>query len=260
MANCDDLRLGGALTGAGITGGTSVNSRALAIRDWSLLLGHSGISYSPVSVEGRPGSVLTGDGLGKPRLMTLNMNITRWNATMTQTNESIQVMTNTDTFLALLAEKNGQYLELDMCDGTKRFQYVNALDPAQVQQRVRRSIGVPLFARWPYWRSGAAQSTDTITAGDTIVVGGNVDVYDAVLVFAGNGAFTNTTEGWTITIAGAASAVTVDLGNRTVTQAGVPADQLMTRTDREWGWFSPGSNSVTSNVSVVVTWRNSWNM
>jgi hypothetical protein len=74
-------------------------------------------------------------------------------------------------------------------------------------------------------------------------------------VFAGDGTFTHSTLGWTLTITGSASAVTVDLGARTVTQAGVPADQLLTRNTRDWGWFTPGSNAVTSTVSVVWTWR-----
>lgn len=259
MAACNDLRLGGTLAGSGLSGGLSINSTALAVRDWSGLLGHSGVAYTPATVEGRPGGWLTGDGLGKARLMTLNMNITRWGPALAlvEPDASQQLVANTDDFLSLLADKDGNYLELDMPDGSKRFQHVTALDPASIRQVTNsRSIGVPLWAEWPYWSAGGTESTDTIAAGDTMVIGGNVNVYDAVLVFAGNGAFTNTTEGWTLTIAGASGAVTVDLGERTVTQASIAADQLLTRTDREWGWFSPGNNSVTSNVSVVVTWRN----
>jgi hypothetical protein len=124
--------------------------------------------------------------------------------------------------------------------------------------KVRR-LSVPLWSPNPYWRAGGTQSTDTISGADTLAVAGNVSVYDAVLVFSGDGAFTNSTAGWTLTIAGSVSPVTVDLGQRTVTQAGSPADQLLTPTDRSWGWFRPGNNSVTSSVSTTVTWRNSFN-
>jgi hypothetical protein len=126
------------------------------------------------------------------------------------------------------------------------------------QPRRQRSISVPLESPMTFWKAGGNQSTDTISGADTLVNGGNREVYDAVLVFASDGTFTHSGLGWDLTITGSTGAVTVDLGARTVTMGGNPADNLLTRTDRKWGWFLPGNNSVTSTVSVGVTWRASW--
>jgi hypothetical protein len=52
--------------------------------------------------------------------------------------------------------------------------------------------------------------------------------------------------------------VTVDFGARTVTEGGLPADNLLRRSHRNWGWLVPGSNSVTTTVSTVFTWRSSF--
>jgi len=262
LVDCDDLRLGGTLTAAGITGGTSINSTALGVADWSGLFGHSGLSLTSNEVSGRPGGWLTGDGLGKPRQPLLNMQITRMgiNGGQTSATPQEQLWANTDVFLTKLAAPVGNYLEVDLPDGTSRFLHVTAWDAASIAQpRTVRRMSVPLYSAGSYWKAGGQESTDTIAGADAVVVGGGVSVYDPILVFAGDGTFTNSTAGWSITITGSTGAVTVNCGARTVTQAGIPADQLLTVTDREWGWFVVGSNTVTANVSVVITWRNQWN-
>lgn len=253
--SCDDLRLGGTLSGSGLTGGTSINSTSLQVSDWSDLLGVPGLTYQPVAVHGRPGSVLTGDGLARPRLPTLNMRITRQ---LAGTDSGANLETNTDTFLGLLGASAGQYLEVDLCAGGSRFIHVRDLDPALVAQRIRRTMGVPLYAEWPYWWEGGAESTDTLSGADTLTVGGNAPVYDAVLVFAGDGTATHNALGWSLEIAGSSAAVTVDLGARTVVQSGTAAPELLIRDNQDWGWFTPGSNSVTTDVSVGVTWRDQY--
>lgn len=259
MAVCDDLRLGGTLTGSGITGGTTINGTTLAVEDWSSILGHTGISFTPVEVAGRPSSYLVGDGLPLSRYPTLNMRIKSQGECDALDTPADRLLENTDTFMALIARPGGNYLEVDLPDATSRFIHVTALTPALVSQssQVRR-INVPLFSQHAYWHAGGTQSTDTISGADTLVVGGNVTVYDAVLVFAGDGTFTHSGLGWSITIAGSTGAVTVDLGARTVKQAGIDADQLLTRTDNPWGWFISGNNAVTADVSVSVTWRNQY--
>ena len=117
---------------------------------------------------------------------------------------------------------------------------------------------MPLVADWPYWSVGGQEETDTISGADTMTVGGTQDVYDAVLVFAGDGTFTHSGLGWNIEVTGSGGAVTVDLGARTVTEGGNPAPNRIRRSNADWGWFEPGSNSVTSDVSVTVTWRNQY--
>lgn len=266
MLGCDDLRLGGTLSGTGITGGVSINGTAFSITDWSTILGTAGLSSSQVQVYGRPGATTTGDQLGLPYYFDLSLAILDRNTTggLTAPTPAEQLQDNTDQFLALLSSQTPQLLELDMPDGSKRFRQVRNLSPAPISQpRALRSISAPMTDDWAYWHEGGNESTDTINGADTLVAGGNVNIYDAVLVFSGDGTFTHSTLGWAIEVVGSSGAVTVDLGNRTVTEGGNPAPNRIRRTvipnqGRIWGWFTPGNNSVTSTVSTTVTWRDQY--
>lgn len=261
--SCDDLRLGGTLAAAGITGGLSVNSTALMVSDWAGLLGTPGISGSALSVTGRPGMFLAGDQLGQARFFNLLMRITRYGPvawTLTEADQNHQIWENTDDFLTAVTVPE-TLLEVDLPDGTSRFLVVTNLDPAYTSRHDRkRDIAIPLVSDWPYWRAGGAEESDVVSGAGAISVGGRKNVYDPVLVFAGNGTFTHSTLGWAIQVTGAAGPVTVDLGARTVTEGGVPASNRIRRTPatgqgRVWGWFTHGANSVTSTVSVTVTRR-----
>lgn len=261
MPECNDLRLGGSLSATGISGGTTINDTALSVADWSGLLGSPGMTGTMAQVNGRPGGYVAGDRLGLPRFPTLSMNILDRDHSggLTAPTAAEQKQDNTDEFLALLTAPSGNYLEVDMPDNTSRFLYVYNFDAAPIRQPRRlRSIVAPLQSPMSYWKEGGNQSSDTISGADTLVNGGNREVYDAVLVFAGDGTFTHSGLGWDLTITGSTGAVTVDLGARTVTMGGNPADNVLTRNNRAWGWFTPGNNSVTSTVSVGVTWRASW--
>jgi len=254
---CDDLRLGGTLSSSGISGGTSINSTAIMVSDWAGLFGTAGITGQALEVNGRPGVLYGGDFLGRGRFFNLNMQMTRYgpNKTLVEATPQEQLQANTDDFLQLLTVPE-TYLEVDMPDGTSRFLQVTNLDPAYMSKATKvRQIAPPLVADWPYWRQGGQEETDTISGADTITVGGDKSVYDPVLVFAGDGTFTHNALGWSIEVTGSGGAVTVDLGNRTVTEGGNPALNRIRRSDRDWGWFTVGSNSVTTDVSVVVTWR-----
>ena len=170
--------------------------------------------------------------------------------------ECANLWDNTDDFLTLVTSNT--YLEVDV-EGSSRFLPVRTIDSASFSDwRQSRQISIPLVSGWPYWREGGTQSSDTISGADTLTVLGRKTVYDAVLVFSGAGAFTNTTEGWTITVTAGASPVTVDLGTREVTVGGSPATNRVRRTDRDWGWFRVGANTVSSTVSVAVTWRSQY--
>lgn len=264
MPTCSDLRIGGTLSATGLTGGRSINDYAISVEDWSQLLGTGGVSASMQVVNGRPGGYVAGDLLGRERYPTLNLAITDLNQLggLTAPTACEQKQDNTDDLLALIGNPTGNYLEVDMPDATSRFLYAYNFDAAPISQpRRKRTIRVPLQSPFPYWKQGGNQSTDTISGADTLVNGGNANVYDAVLVFSGDGAFTHSTLGWELTITGSTGAVTVNLGARTVTQGGSAADNLLRRTGgdaRKWGWFTPGNNSVSSTVSTVVTWRASW--
>ena len=260
MPTCDDLRIGGTLSGSGITGGVSINGTALSVADWSGIFGHSGFRSAPLDISGRPGVRVVGQGLPRGRFFTLSLNVGELNPQGTLTvSECEQKQANTDSFLSYLADPAGAYLEVDMPDSTKRFIYVYAVDPSFVSQpRKLRTIRAPLVSTLGYWHVGGNESSDTISGPDTLVAGGNVNIYDPVLTFAGDGTFQHTGLGWELEIAGSSGAVTVDLGTRTVTEGGNPAPNLLRRNHRDWGWFTPGNNTVTSDVSVTVTWRDQY--
>lgn len=268
MPTCNDLRLGGTLSGSGITGGVSINGTAYSVTDWSSILGLSGVSNSQVEVYGSPGAIAAGDLLGLPYFFDLNLAILDRNFAggLTEATANEQKQANTDLFLSLLAAAQPQYLELDMPDGSSRFRRVQAFNPAPIRQPRRlRTISAPMTDNWPYWHEGGNESTDTISGADTLIVGGDVDVYDAVLVFSGDGTFTHTGLGWGIEVTGSGGAVTVTLGPppRTVTEGGNPAPNRVRlhpapNQGRKWGWFEPGNNAVTSDVSVTVTWRDQY--
>lgn len=258
--SCDDLRLGGTLSASGIAGGTSINSTAIYVRDWSGLFGTPGISSTAFEVSGRPGVVFGGDELGRGRFFNLPITTSRYgpNRTLVEPTPQEQFQANTDTFLQL-ATVPATYLEVDMPDGTSRFLRVTNQDPAYTTRATKlRDFSIPFTSDWPYWREGGQEDTDTISGTDTMTIGGDKTVYDAVLVFAGDGTFTHDDEGWTIEVTGSGGAVTVDLGARTVTEGGNPANNRIRRSNRNWGWFPTGTNNVTTDVSVTVTWRSQY--
>jgi hypothetical protein len=178
---------------------------------------------------------------------------------LTEPTRSEQKQANTDEFLALITDPAGNYLEIDMADGSQRFLFVYNLDPAPIRQpRNQRTIKVPLVSIGAYWSAGGAEQTQTIDGADTMAIFGNREIYDAVLVFAGDGTFTHSDLGWSIEVTGSGAPVTVDLGARTVIEGGSDAVNRIRRDNRDWGWFVPGTNNVTSDVSVVVTWRSAY--
>jgi hypothetical protein len=264
MTTCDDLRLGGTLSGAGLTGGTSINDTSISVADWSGLFGTVGQSGRLVDVYGRPGVYVAGDRLPRNRLLSLAVNIHRFDQESCTPSE-LALMENTDTFLDLASTRDGVYLEVDLPDASTRFTRVINLDPGPINQpAATRSAIIPFVAPWGHWWQGGAQSSDVISGADTLIVAGTQTIYDAVLSFGANGTFTHSGLGWAIEVTGAGGfPVLVDLGNRTVTVAGVPATNRLRRTTvegegRVWGWFEVGSNSVTATTAVTVTWRNQW--
>lgn len=262
MPTCDDLRLGGTLSSSGITGGVSINGTAYTVTDWSTIFGTPGQSGSQVEVFGRAGAESVGDLLPQGSAFTLSIAILDRNTAggLTEPTKAEQKQANTDRFLSLLASRSGVYLEVDIADGTSRFKLVRNFTPAPVQQPRRlRTVRAPLVSDWGLWHEGGMEDSETISGGDTITIDGET-VWDAQLVFSGDGTFTHSDLGWAIEVTGSSGPVTVNLGNRTVTEGGVAATNRIRRTTvpqmgRFWGWFVNGVNNVTSDVSVDVVWR-----
>ena len=254
---CDDLRLGGTLSGTGITGGTSINSAALEVVSWSDVYGYPGIVGDVSQVSGRPGGYLAGDLLGKPRFLNLSIRATRVDAAggLTAPTAPEQLVENTDLFLSLLVPNT--LLELDMPDTTSRFLTVTPLDAFSINQpKTERTWTVPLVGDWPYWREGGNETTDTVSGADTVTILGNDRRIRRGPRLLRDGTFTNSTAGWSITITGSAGrspSIWGTYGSR----RGVPAEPDAEHR-RDWGWFNLGSNTVTSSVSVGLTYRTNW--
>jgi phage-related protein len=258
MTVCDDLRLGGVLNvETGLSGGTSINGTELALTDWSGVFGHGGIAFTPVEVSGRSGGLLVGDGLPRHRYPTLHMRIKDQGECDASDTPADRLLENTDTFLTLLSNPNGNYLEVDLPDATSRFIQVFALTAAPINQpRATRTMVVPLYSPDPYWTEGGISHVDSVSGVDSIDFGGSVNIYNATINFAGDGTLTHLDNDWAITVDGSTGTVHVDLGARTVTMGGDHADQVLAVTNRLWGWFSPGTNNLQSDVAVSVSWRN----
>lgn len=94
--------------------------------------------------------------------------------------------------------------------------------------------------------------------GDTrlIVNPGTAAVWNAQLVFAGDGSLTNSTTGQVVTVAGSSGAVTVEVLTGSTTQGGVDADGLAVANTSQIMRFEPGTNNVTAaGTTVTVKWR-----
>lgn len=103
----------------------------------------------------------------------------------------------------------------------------------------------------PFWRvlpEKTGQTTPSVSNG------GNAPVTDMVITFTGgtNPVLTNTTTSESITITDTmATPVIVDVGARTVTQSGSPADGLITPGTDNWMKFVPGTNALTLSSGAV---------
>jgi hypothetical protein len=260
MVDCVSLTLGGTVGASSITGGTNIGGLRFGVFDWSGLWGTVAVRGSTAAIAGRAGRTLVGSRLPNERLLTLNLiSLDQLEAGGYTTTRCAQIDTNQQTLTGLFGDPDGLVIEWLRQNGTSVYLVGYTLTGAPLVATGRyRRLSQPLVATWPYWRS-TIQQTDTTSGAGTITVGGTAPVYDPVLVFSGNGSFTNSDTGQVVTIAGlGAGAVTVDCGARTVTQAGLDVDGALSVSDSEWVRLDPGTVNVTSTVSVDVKWRDQW--
>jgi hypothetical protein len=113
------------------------------------------------------------------------------------------------------------------------------------------------------------QVTATTSTGNSgtpaaITTSGDTPIDDFTVLFATTGTVTHTNSAGTVAsltlTAGAASNVTVDLGNRTVkTSTGGNQDAYLTVTQPYWMRFEAGSTqNLTATMNHTFTWRNKW--
>lgn len=265
---CDDLLIGGTLSGTSIIGGTSIANRGISVRDYAGLWGPARQRGLVATVSGQAGGVLASasDRLPAERLFTLPIFMSNRNPATGLldggiTSPAAWVEANQDTVDEIIHSRDGFLVEYVRTDGSSRYlrAWQNGQPSIQTLREAGRVMLVQCVAPYPYWRQVNLTEGDTITTTDTVTVTGTAPVYDATLVFAGDGYFENLDTGQRITVSGSGSAVTVVTGDgRTVTQGGVAARNLVTVNDDEWLRLDPGVVNVESDVSVVASWRPHW--
>lgn len=262
MVDCLDLRIGGTLSSAGITGGQTIQVPAHGPRSYTGLLGHPGFQNNGVRTIGRPGVYIPAGNLAQERLANLDLLVTGDplpGETISEDGACWELDQNTDRVLAFMADPDGFYLERDLADGSSRFLQLRALAsfPIATPALFTRTFTAVLTAVYPWWRAGGAQSSDVISGATVVTNPGTAPVQDLVLSFAGDAVLTNSTSGQSLEISGSSGTVTVDVLAGSIMQAGSPADNLLVaQSDFELMRLDVGANSFThSGAAVTVTWR-----
>lgn len=118
---------------------------------------------------------------------------------------------------------------------------------------------VDLVLQYPWWHE-LPLITRASASSHSFTTGGTAPIADMVLTFAGNGTLTYAAGGSILQIADATGAVVVDVGNRLVTQGGLPARQLLrlgVGTPAHWLELpAKTAISLTSTVGVAVAYYN----
>ena len=263
---CDDILIGGTLGAMSITGGQSIANEGIAVDAYGGLYGPPRQRGLISDVSGQAGGVSTSteERLPAARLFTLPIILGDVNPATGLADGGFTTAEwtaiNQDTVDEIIHSRDGFLIEHVRCDGSSRFlrAFQNSQPLVTVRGILERLMVVSAVAPYPYWRSTTTDS-DTISGADTLTIGGKAPVYDATIVFSGDGTFTNSDTGQAITVAGSSGPVTVRCGDgRIVTQAGVPARNLATVNDDEWMRFDVGTVNVTSTVSCTVSWRSAW--
>lgn len=259
---CVSINLGGTVTDAGITGGTDIGDYRYQVDDWSGLWGSINVRGQHIRINGRAGRTFTGSKLPDWRLLTLNLRSMPWDTTGGFTGgagytdeECGQIIENLLGLTGFFGDSDPLVIEWVVDAARSLYLETYTAQPAPVTtQQAHRLISQPLEASYPYWQQ-ADLETDVISGAGTITNPGTAQIWNAVLVFAGDGTFTNSTTGQAITVAGSSGAVTVNALTGLVTQGGVDADGLATALTAQKMRFAKGANSVSSSVSVTVKWR-----
>ena len=196
MSICEDLKVGGTVGAASITGGTSVSNHALMVADYSSLWGIAGKRATPQPVIGQPGSVISGKELPDVRILTLSLratDLTTVGGAPTATN----LWANQDTLTSLFTASGGVVIEWILPTESRWIRaWALTSSPQFIQGGKYRLLAIPLTAPWPYWRSDTEQSVVVNGAAVAAGIGGTVErIYDPSIVFSGDGVFTDDTSG-----------------------------------------------------------------
>lgn len=259
---CVSITLGGTVGDAGITGGVDIGDWRYQVNDWTGLWGSIPIRGSHIPIGGRAGRTLVGSRLPDWRLLTLNLRSMPWDPTHGFTGgaaytdeECGQIIENLLGMVGFFGDDDPLVIEWIVDTARSLYLEVFTLSGASVSTiGQHRLLSQSLEASYPYWRQTDIES-DVISGAGTITNPGTAQVWDPVLVFAGNGSYTNSTTGQVLTISGAAGAATVDVLRRTVTVGGVDVDGILAVDTSQWMRLAKGVNTITTTVSVNTRWR-----
>jgi len=264
-ATCSRLRLGGSISGSVLSGGTTIDAGGIAISTQSGLYQFPGYRGSNPALLGSDG---TFHRTGKPyraKSMVLNFRAYTRDATGTVTTTKREHLeANLEDIFTLIAGSGERaLLERDMADGTTRWIEIQAEAAAFVESPIfNKDIGaydLPVLcaANYPFWQSEAQTTTAITGAADNIVNLGNARISNGSYAFSAAATLTNNTGGEVLT---ATAAVTIDVGTRTISNAGSPTPGRMDPPSDEF-WYRPGPGTTSHTASagtVTAIWRSHW--
>ena len=258
MSICEDLKVGGTVTGAGITGGTSVSDHALMVSDYSGLWGTVSKRATAQRSIGQAGGVITGKELPDSRLMLMNLRSTDMDS-VGGTNTVQQLWDNQDTLTSLFTDSEGAVIEWILPSESRWIRAYNLIGVGAFILDKFRYLPLPLTAPWPYWQSDIEQHDYVDSPGEALAVGGTVErIYNPKLVFIDNGTFEDDTSGLSITVAGAAAPVTIErdtiTGRWTALEGAAAVPGKVSVNDSRWMFLTRGG-TVSADVGVHVYWR-----
>lgn len=258
MVDCDRVRFGGTIAGSTISGGTVVTSPSIFVNEVELL-GHPGFRGFDTPLLSSDGEFFRTQKPLNPRFMTLTiLTFDRdINGLVTDPDGNCQELENsTDTLLGLLGL--GQFMiERELPNGDVRWimaQVNGAASFIQGPIHTSRQLICPIRCAYPMWQS-ETQTSGAITT--SVVNAGNGRISNAVITLGGSAVLTNPSSGERLENLDGGSIV-VDVGTRTVTQGGSPADNLLEPSTPSWMTFGGGTTTITTTGSVSAVRRDHW--
>lgn len=264
---CDDLLIGGAISGSTLSGGTSIAAAGISVVDYGALWGTPGFRQQGGEVIGQPGLVLPSRLI--PTARRLNLALAVRPLTAAGVYSAAQYNANMDVLQEAITDPDGFLLQWVRDDSTTVWIRAYCLSPAGVAQLgFRRNVVLPLVCPWPYWQDETLNS-DVIAGGGPASgvtlspdIGGTVQrIYNPTLLFASDGYFEDDDSGLRVTVSGSASAVTVarsaTSGRWTVVQSGSSAPGLATWNDNRVMMLTRGG-TFSATVSTTVSWRDQY--
>jgi hypothetical protein len=266
---CQRLRLGGTISGSTLSGGTLIETSGKNLFVHSTYLGIPGKKSANLNTPSRDGQyarVGSAAGPGKlyaQRNLTLSLIVYGLDDDgLILTSECEEMETNLDEIKDLLSSEEQIILERDWTDGTTRWIQIEQLGEAfdtPGPVKYSKQLLVPCVAAYPFWQSETL-NTGTVTGTPLVVTNlGNAPIANLLLSYASDAVLSHAAYGATLEVDGSSAAVIVDVGARTVTQSGSPADNLLIRNKPYWIRLPKAGGTLTrSGATVTVSWRDSW--